>query len=107
MPQQPTFLLRFPCFTIQNTAGTGPVVQTFDRGDVAMVLLDDEDLVTRFREEHGLGGDTIQFNDKGHLAAYLSTLPPVITAVAFDPGSRAAFLLPVNAVIQQCCGRAR
>jgi hypothetical protein len=90
------FVLTFPCFTIMNTNGKGGVVLPQDDGNIACIILTDEDLLQRFREEHGLHGSPLRFEHYGQLFLFLRTLPPSVTLIAFDPGKAAATVYPVE-----------
>jgi hypothetical protein len=90
------FLIMFPCFAIENKEGTGGVVLPQEDGQIACVILTDEDLVESFREQYGFQGRAITFRHVLDLFKYLRALPPEVTQVAFDPGKKSALIYPLN-----------
>ncbi len=86
MEEPAKFMLMFPCFAIMTPSGKGAVVQHLEGGRTGLVLLSDEDLLLRYRREHGLSGPTIRFDHAAQVALYLEGLPPEITHVILDPG---------------------
>jgi len=88
------FMPILPCFSILADDCRGPVIAETRAGNKGLVVLTDEDLLRRFREEHGVIGPTIRFEFVGQLAEYLDALPADVTHVAFDPGKRRTIRMP-------------
>jgi hypothetical protein len=82
------FMPTFPCFSILADDCRGPAIAETGGGNTGLIVLTDEDLLRRFREEHGAAGPTIRFEFAGQLALYLDALPGDVKHVAFDPGKR-------------------
>ena len=76
------FELVFPCFAINEK---GPIVRQFDDGRVALVILTDNDLLERYRQDNNLAGETIQFDNERQLVQYLMKVPNAIAYITVDP----------------------
>ena len=87
----PGFVLVFPCYAIESESCSGPFVRRFDDGRIAIILLTDDDLLERYRRQHGLHGATIQFDDEPQLVLYLDDMPTNITHIIIDPGEKSIF----------------
>ena len=90
------YLIMFPCFAIMNEEGNGGVVLPQEDGQIACVILTDEDLMTSFRAKYGFEGQPIEFRDCLDLFKFLRALPPSVTQVAFDPGKASVAIYPLD-----------
>ncbi|MGA2067442.1 MAG: hypothetical protein ABSG86_20900 [Thermoguttaceae bacterium] len=96
------FMVMFPCYTIASRSGQGVVTQPTEDGDQSVVLLTDEDLLQRYREEHALPGATITFNNAVELLFFFRTaLANNATHVTIDPKETSGWFPPLADVIQQ------
>ena len=79
------FMPTFPCFSVFTDECRGPCLVRTSSGNNALLVLTDEDLLRRFREQEGATGPTIRFEMAGQLVLYLDALPQDVTHIAFDP----------------------
>ncbi len=78
------FLPAYPCFSIFADACSGPVLSDTEKGK-ALLVLTNEALLEKYREEGGINGPTIRFDSARQLVCYLDVLPSNVIYVAFDP----------------------
>ena len=82
------FMPTFPCFSIFDDEGRGPVIVETTDGAKALVVLTDEDLLKRYRLEHEETGPAIRYEFATQMGLFVDSLvvAGVVTEVAFDPG---------------------
>jgi hypothetical protein len=90
------FLIMFPCFAIMDKACNGGVILHQPDGQIACVILADEDLLRSFRVKHHKIGPTIRFEYEIQLFLYLRALPSSVTQVAFDPGNASVIVYSLD-----------
>jgi len=81
------FMPMFPCFSVFTDECRGPYLVKTESGSKALLVLTDEDLLRRFREQERVVGPTIRFDMAAQLVLYLDALPQDVTHVAFDPNA--------------------
>jgi hypothetical protein len=78
------FVPTFPCFGLFAEDCRGPYLVKSASG-IALLLLTDDDLLDRFRNENGAVGPVIRIDSAPQLILFLDSLPQNVTHVAFDP----------------------
>jgi hypothetical protein len=76
-------------------------VHPFEDGRVALVLLTDDDLLQRYRREHGFVGPTIRFENAPQLTLYLNSIPQNITHITIDPSTESTFTASIADLTQK------
>ena len=86
----------FPCFAVMDKACKGGVVLPQEDGQIACVILTEQDLLRDFRVKYKFPGPTIRFEFEFQLFLYLRALPSSVTLVAFDPGKARVAVYPLG-----------
>jgi hypothetical protein len=97
------FLMVFPAYAIRDR-NDFHYIATPSESTPAIVILTDDDLLDRYRADHGLIGAGVPFYSAPELALFLDLLPRHVTRIAIDPGTKKMFTGSIEDFLRKIIG---